>query len=408
MSKGIGPSFFTNNRRRLREVCKEDIPIVVPAHGLVQKSRDEAFPFHQENNFWYLCGVNEPNFILVIDENEEYLIAPQTNDYLTTFSGAVDRDKIKTISGIDKVFDNKEGWSLLAKRLETAKGVSMPEVLPAYIDQLGMYTNPAGQLLVEKLKSYKPGLNLADIRPYLASLRSIKSSEEIELIQRSTDASIKLHFDIAGRLSEFKLESDLIRFIKKSAAEAGLHTAYEPIVAGGENACILHYENGQDGINPGMPLLVDAALSYGRYRSDITRTYCTKPSNRFKALHSAVILVQEFAINLLKPGIILEEYEKAIRQFMCEKLRESGLIDKIDEKLVSKYYPHRTSHFLGLDAHDPGDPNAPLKPGMVLTVEPGIYLKDESIGIRVEDVVLITEQGNRVLSAKLPKDVGVS
>ncbi len=395
--------FFADNRRKLREAVGGDVPIVIGAHGLIQKSRDEAFTFRQESNFWYLSGVDEPDFTLVMDNASDYLIAPQRSEYLDIFSGGLDKYKIKQISGVADVLEHDEGWSRLGQKLEKSGLAATLKPLPGYIGQLGFYTNPAGRQLIKKMREANGGLKLVDARIHLAHLRAVKTDTELKCIRRATDESIQLHQAIAANLPGFHWERDVAAFIQKEAIEKHLQPAYAPITAGGKNAAILHYDKAASRLSPTEPLLVDAAFSYARYCSDITRTYCLEPSERYRQIYAAVLNVQEFAIRLLRPGVKLDEYEKLVRRLMGEKLQQLGLIKEADDESISKYYPHRTSHWLGLDAHDAGDPTAPLAPGMVLSVEPGIYVPSESIGVRIEDVVLITDKGNEVLSAKLPK-----
>jgi Xaa-Pro aminopeptidase len=154
-------------------------------------------------------------------------------------------------------------------------------------------------------------------------------------------------------------------------------------------------------------VLVDVGAQVEQYAADITRTYSlnASPSRRQQAVHAAVLEVQAFAFGLLRPGILLKDYEQQIEHYMGEKLRELGLIKTITHDEVRHFYPHATSHFLGLNVHDVGDYERTLEPGMVLTVEPGIYIQQEGIGIRIEDDVLITEKGIKILSNKLPRDL---
>jgi Xaa-Pro aminopeptidase len=154
--------------------------------------------------------------------------------------------------------------------------------------------------------------------------------------------------------------------------------------------------------------VIDVGAASGHYVADITRTISLngKPSRRQQQVHEAVAAAQDYAYSLLKPGVLLREYEKQMEQFVGEKLRELGLVKSITHETVREsFFPHATSHFLGLDAHDAGDYDEPLKPNTVITVEPGIYIRDEAIGVRIEDDILITEDGCKVLSSRLPRDL---
>jgi Xaa-Pro aminopeptidase len=183
--------------------------------------------------------------------------------------------------------------------------------------------------------------------------------------------------------------------------------AFEPIVAGGPRACTLHNVANSGKLSADELVLMDVGAEIEHYAADITRTISLNgsPSRRQQAVHAAVLEVQEFALGLLKPGILLKEYEQQIEHFMGEKLRELGLIKIITHDGVRAYYPHATSHFLGLNVHDVGEYDRPLEPGVVMTVEPGIYIASEGIGVRIEDDVLVTPKGPKILSSKLPRDL---
>lgn len=400
--------FFIHNRRKLRGALGKDVPIVISAHGLLQKSRDEAYPFRQESNFWYLTGINEPDFVLVMDKDKDYLITPKRSEYLDVFYGQLDKARIKEASGVDEVLEQDGGWHRLGSRLKKAEAVATLKPLPGYIEQIGIHTNPASQRLLDKIGSYKDKLKIVDIRVDLARLRAVKSDGELRCLRKAVDESVNLHEQIAANLGGFKTEWDLLASIRSGSIKKDLPLAYEPIAATGGNAAVLHYQGGRGKLSPDTPVLVDAAYSYLGYCADISRTYCVKPGKRFMQIQQAVAEVQKHAIGLLKPGITLAEYEKSVNEFMGEKLKNLKLIKKSDGKSIKQYYPHSTSHFLGLDAHDAGDPDQPLEPGMVLSCEPGIYVAEESIGVRIEDVVLISDKGSEVLSVKLPKLIEVS
>ncbi|MFT7615928.1 MAG: Xaa-Pro aminopeptidase [Candidatus Woesearchaeota archaeon] len=178
--------------------------------------------------------------------------------------------------------------------------------------------------------------------------------------------------------------------------------AYQPICASGKNACVLHYITNDSVIDQQKPILLDVGAEVCGYDADITRTI-NITTKRQEAIYTAVLAVQEFAISLLKPGVYLKEYEQKVREFMGRQLITLKLIKKATPKAIAELYPHGTGHFLGLDTHDVGDYKKPLAAGMVITVEPGIYSKKEGIGIRIEDNILITKTGCKVLSAMIPK-----
>ncbi len=174
-------------------------------------------------------------------------------------------------------------------------------------------------------------------------------------------------------------------------------------MANGQRAVTLHNVENNGSLDGAETTVLDVGAEVCHYAADITRTVMAKkPSQRQQAVYDAVLDVQEFALGMLKPGTVLKEYEQKVEHYMGEKLTALGLIDDTSHEAVRKYYPHATSHFLGLDVHDVGDYTLPLEPGMVLTCEPGIYIPEEGIGVRIEDDILITENGHKVLSAGLP------
>jgi Xaa-Pro aminopeptidase len=231
----------------------------------------------------------------------------------------------------------------------------------------------------------------------------------LQAIQQAIDVTIDTLREItrpsalAKYAHEYEIEADLTRGFRKRGASGH---SFEPIVAGGERACILHNVANNGELSSDELLLLDVGAEVNHYAADITRTISiVAPSRRQQAVYDAVLEVQEFAFSLLKPGAFMKENEQKIEHFMGEKLRELGLIKTIEHDEVRKFYPHATSHFLGLNVHDVGDYTKPLEPGMVLTVEPGVYIPEENIGIRIEDDVLITAEGYEVLTARLPRQL---
>ena len=232
----------------------------------------------------------------------------------------------------------------------------------------------------------------------------IKQPEELNAIKAAIDLTTQsfmlVHESISSYTYEYEVEAAYTHAFKR----AGRGHAYTPIVASGKNSCTLHYIANSGKISPESLLLLDVGAEVENYAADISRTYAVQaPTARQKSVFRAVKEVQEYAFSLLKPGVTLGEYESKIEAAMVEKLQELRVITKDETDEVRNYYPHASSHFLGLDVHDVGDYQCPLEPGMVLTVEPGIYLPEENIGIRIEDNVLVTPSGIDILSKKLPR-----
>ena len=406
----FGSDFFVGNRARLRQLFTGTAPIVLTAGGLLQRGGDTPYAFVQDASFWYYTGIEDPDVVLVCDKDKDYLIVPGRGANRIAFDGDIDAADLRKVSGVDTVLDEREGWKRLGARLEKVKHAATLAAAPAYIDVLGMYTNPARLHLIAKIKSYNASIELLDIGEHVARQRMRKQPVELAVMQQAIDrtiAGLKLALRPSKRSKyayEYEIEAELTRAFRKTGATGH---AFAPIIAGGPRACTLHYERNNSALSADELLLCDVGAEVNHYAADITRTYCLldAPSRRQETVHEAVLEIQAFAFSLLKPGAMPKAYEQQVHEFTGEKLRELGLIKTIERDSVRPYYPHAASHFLGLNAHDVGHYDLPLEPGMVLTVEPGIYIREESIGIRIEDDVLITEDGNLVLTDALPKSL---
>jgi Xaa-Pro aminopeptidase len=404
MSSLFSSAFFVNNRRRLQAVLPTDVPIIITANGLLQRGADSPFAFVQDANFWYLTGIEEPDVTLVIDGQREFLVAPVREGARATFDGSIDQKKLVKISGVHEVINEAAGWKRVDELLGKTKRVASLASAPNYIEQFGMYSNPARLRLHERLHKHVPDLEIIDIRIELARMRMIKTPIEVQAIQKAIDitaASLKDVFkgDRQRFKHEYELEADIAAGFRRRGATGH---SFEPIVAGGKRACTLHNVANDGRLKPDEIVVVDVGAEYQHYAADITRTVALqKPTARQQAIYNAVLEVQQFAVDLLKPGTHLKTYEHKVAQRMAKELKALGVIKKNDQ--VREFFPHATSHFLGLNVHDVGDYEQALQPGMVLTVEPGIYIPDEGIGVRIEDDVLITETGNQILSHRLPR-----
>lgn len=413
MTKPFVSDFFSGNRRRLQTSAGDGGPIVITANGLLQRNSDSTYKFRQDSNFWYLTGIDTPDVVLVIDGTEEYLIVPGRDTIREAFDGAVDYGALSDISGITTVLDEDEGWRKLSGRLKKTGRAAVVAPPPEYIEHAGMYANPARQRLYGRIQSLCQGgpaeTALTDVRPALAKLRVIKQDCELAAIQKAIDITIGgIEYSTqADRLRgygfEFEAEVELSRYIKLHGA--GGH-AFEPIIVGGKRACTLHNLSMDAPLVATELIQFDVGAEYSLYAADISRVVAMRePSSRQRAVHMAVCDVQDYALSLLKPGVLLRDYETNVAEYLGTKLEQLGILKASSMDGIRQYFPHATSHFLGLDVHDVGDYDQPLAPGMVLTCEPGIYIPEESIGVRIEDDVLITENGCRVLSAASSRDL---
>ncbi len=406
MESYFTPDFFIGNRRRLKELFTGKAPIVIAANGLMQRNNDQAYPFRQDSNFWYLTGIDEPDLLLVLDKEREYLIVPDRHEVREFFDGSLQHEQLTKRSGIKEIIDAKEGWKRLGTRVARAKHVATLAAPKPYADYYDFYTNPARATLSEKLKEYNPDIELLDLREHFIRMRMIKQPPELEALRASIRLTVATIKKLHKKLPNMSYENEAEAFITSEFRKKGARHGYDPIIGGGVNGCTLHYLANNDKLTPKKLVLVDVGAESELYSADITRTYVLgAPTKRQLAIHKAVLETQNYAFSLLKPGVTIKQNELKIEQFIGEKLRALGLIKSIEHDEVRRYYPHALSHYLGLDLHDLGDYEAPLAPGMVLTVEPGIYVPEEGIGVRIEDDVLITEKGIKILSAGLPREL---
>jgi Xaa-Pro aminopeptidase len=408
MTSNFSSDFFVGNRRRLRELVKPDMPIVITANGMLQRGGDCSYAFQQDASFWYLTGISEPEIILVMGPSGDYLMVPPRESVREAFDGAVDDSDLTKRSGIEAICDLEAGWKQLRRQLRTAKRYATAAPNPAYVEFWGMYTNPARASLVQKITDAAGDSEQIDIRKDIARLRMVKQKPELRALQQAIDITIDSMIEATGpdRLAAYQYEYELDAAIACGFRKRGARgNAFEPIVASGKNAATIHSMSNNGRMKNEDLIVADVGAEYDGYCADITRTYSIggQPSERQQAVHAAVLAVQEYGYSLLKPGVLLREYEKQIETYMGERLLDLKLIRTADKDAIRTYYPHACSHFLGLDPHDAGDYEQALEPGTVLTCEPGIYIPEEGIGVRIEDDVVITASGIKVLSRRLPK-----
>ena len=398
--------FFINNRKKLKALFMGTAPIVLTANGLLQQNSDNTFPFRQDSSFWYFTGVNLPGLILVIDRDAEYLIIPKRSGFSEVADGSIDFEKINLISGIKDIFEEPVGWKKLSNRIAKVKHVAVLPSPGSYIESLGFYVNPAREFLLNRVKSINPNIKLLDLSGHISRLRSIKQESEIKAITKSIEITTKTFKKIAKNVEKYNYEYEIEAIILGEFRKHNSIPAYSSIIASGINACTLHYNRNDSAIGKQDLILIDIGASIENYASDITRVLSSSEfTKRQQQDFNSVIEVQKFAISFIKPGTDLKEYESEVELFMGEQLRSLGLISTVDSANVRKYYPHSTSHFLGLDPHDVGDYDLPLENNMVLTIEPGIYIPEENIGIRIEDDILVTNNGALMLSQNLPSSL---
>lgn len=378
-------------------------------------SADAYYHFSVNKNFWYLTGIDQENAILVLAKSElttESFLFIQKSDPLEALwvGETLSFEKAAEISGIklENVRDIETFDKFLSPLLTQSRRALFGTIKHAYFDieRLRYDDEPLhGEKSANAFARKYPHININNSQPVLASLRSAKDSEEVEAtkgaIKISREANLHLLDSLKHVKYEYELEAEFNYVLNKHQTTP----SFGSIVAGGKNATILHYENNNMLLNQGDLVLLDLGVRYNHYASDITRTYPVngKYTDRQKAVYQAVLNVNKAIINWVKAGITQQAYNEKGKELLTIEAKKLGLI-KNDEE-ISKYYYHGLGHALGLDVHDVGDPQVSFKVGQILTVEPGLYIAEESIGVRIEDNVLLTKDGCINLSESIIKEV---
>ncbi len=403
--KEFSTEFFVNNRTELRKRLQNNAPIVVAANGLVQRSGDTSYPFRQDSNFWYLTGLGElADAVLVMTEEKDYIILPERDAVMSYFDGAFDKQAITRASGIAEVYDHHDGWEQLTLLVKKHKRLNAAPY-KGFDSRHGLYLNPSKPRLMSRLKKLDTKLEVNDIRRDLARMRMVKYPAEIKAIQDSVNATAEAfkHIFTSSWSKNYTSEATIAMALNQQFLKHGGQPAYAAIVAGGKRACTLHYNANNQPLNSGELLLVDAGIEMNHYAADITRVYsANKMSAEQASIYEAVKEAHSYALSLIKPGADIRNIDSKVARFIGKYLKSQKIITNNEPTQVRKYYPHAISHHLGLDVHDAADYDQPLAENMVITVEPGIYLPQKGIGVRIEDDILVTNNGYKNLSRLLP------
>ena len=393
---------------------------VFNSNDIFSTGADSTLPFYQHRNIFYLSGVDQEESILVLNPNannpahKEILFLKETNDHIAIWEGAkLNKDQAKSSTGIQSIY-----W---LDEFETIFSKLMTNVNIVYFNNNNHYRKAVEMQTREDrfliwLKSNYPEHKIEYSFPIMEKLRGVKEPEEIELIQKACDITEKgfrrvLKFLKPG-VMEFHVEAEYSHEFLRNRSKG---FAYTPIIASGYNACILHYINNNMQCKDGDMLLMDVGAEYANYSSDMTRTIPVNGrfTDRQKSVYQAVLNVKNEASKMLIPGTLWEEYHVEVGKLMTSELISLGLLDKSDiqnqnhkNPAYKKYFMHGTSHHMGLDTHDYGDLKTPMVANMVFTVEPGIYIPDENLGIRLEDDVLIKNSGTPInLMKSIPIEI---
>jgi len=395
-------AFFRGNRRHLTEKLSGGL-VVLAAYSPLQRQSDMTHTFMQEANFWWLTGIEAADWWLIIDgpRGKSWLAAPSVSRSHAIFDGSLSWEVARTISGVDAVISHDEADTLLR---ELSRKHSLVYTLgdDPYAKYYDFILNPGPKEMNKRLERIFS--DVVDCRKELANLRAHKQPAEIIAIKKAINLTIDAFEIVKQKLPElryeYEVEAEFSYYFRKHGSRGH---AYEPIVAAGKNACTLHYIDNNARLKKRELLLLDIGASWQGYPADITRTYALgEPTKRQMQVHGAVLSAQKAIINLLKPELALEEYQRQVDRIMIEALLSLGLMTDADDQVhFEQYFPHAASHGLGVDVHDSLGTTRYFQPDMVLTVEPGIYIPEEGIGVRIEDNILITSTGHTNLTARL-------
>lgn len=390
-------------RKKLLSKLDKNALAIICTNSEVRRNNDVCFPFRPDSNFWYLTGFNEPDAIAVFTQNNYVIFLQEKDKNKELWEGKrLGVDNAKTTLMADDAYPIKDFFKQIKKFIKK--------------DTLIYYDNTTSNKFANKIAAKYP--QSKTITPYIAEMRLIKEKIEIEKMQEAAKISMKAHKKAMQKVKPGMFEYQVMALFDFEFSSNNTQHAYNPIVATGENACTLHYTENNKALGDNELLLIDAGCEFEYYAADITRTFPVngKFSKEQKQIYSIVLKAQKAAINKLMPDMTITQAHQVASEVIENELVKLGIIK--DDLELSEFYMHGTSHWLGLDVHDCGQykiNNKPrkLKPGMVMTVEPGIYIRKNdkiddkywNIGIRIEDNVLITDSGNKVLTKALVKEI---
>ncbi|MCW5908449.1 MAG: aminopeptidase P family protein [Chitinophagales bacterium] len=407
--------FVLNRSNYTKKLQKQSIAVFV-SNDIVTRSADASYKWRQNPDLFYLTGIDQEETYLILfpdapdEKYREILFVRKTSELVMWWEGRKHtKQEASDLSGIKNVM-----WS---DQFESTLGMLMHYAQHVYLNtnehDRSISMNDATELKFARELMHKFPLHKYErSAPLMHELRLVKSKWEVELLKQAMDITRKgfiraLKFIKPG-VWEYEIEAELTH---EYVINRGSGHAYEPIVATGENACVLHYVTNNAQCQEGELVLMDCAAEYANYNADLTRTVPVsgKFTKRQKAVYNAVLRVHREARDMMKAGVVLDELNKEVGKFMESELIQLRLLKKSevnkqskDNPLYKKYFPHGTAHFLGLDVHDVGNRFGKLKAGAVLTCEPGIYIREEKLGIRIENNILVTNGKPVDLMANIP------
>jgi Xaa-Pro aminopeptidase len=412
----LSAATYREHRARFRQQMEKGGLAIFHSNDVMPTSADGHLPFKQATDILHLTGIDQEETVLLIfpdavdAKDREILFVRETNEHIAIWEGAKFTQKEATdLSGIATVLWTSS-YEATIKRL-------VPQAEKLYLNsnehlRQGNEVETREERLNKVLRERYPLHELKRSAPIMHRIRSVKTAEEVAQMRKAVAITGKAFQRVCGFLKpgvkEYEIEAEITHEFLRNGSRGH---AYTPIIASGYSACVLHYITNDQVCQDGDVILMDFGCEYGGYASDLTR--CLPVNGRFtdrqRAVYNAVLRVKNEATSLLRPGTMLAEYHKEVGRIMESELIGLGVLDKTDVKhqdpekpLYKKYFMHGTSHFQGLDVHDVGLWNQPIAEGMVFTVEPGIYIREEKLGIRLENDVLVTSGGPDDLFKDIP------
>jgi len=403
----ISNQLFIKNRVKFSSQMKPNSIAVFNSNDIFTTGADSSLPFHQQRDIFYLSGADQEETILILFPNasdpkhREILFVRETNDHIAVWEGAkLTKEKATETSGVESVYWLTEFDKIFYGLMTEAETIYF-NTNEHYRQSVEMETRD--DRFIKMVKNKFPAHSWAKSFPIMEALRGVKEPEEIALLQTACDITEKGFRRSLGFIKPGVMEYDIeAEFMHEFLRNRSKGFAYTPIIGSGYNACVLHYIENNQQCKDGDMLLMDVGAEYANYSSDMTRTLPVNGrfTDRQRDVYNAVNRVKNEATKLWVPGTDWADYHVEVGKLMTSELLGLGLIDKIDVKnedpkwpAYKTYFMHGTSHHMGLDTHDYGALKTPMKANMVFTVEPGIYIPKENMGIRLEDDVVIQEQG---------------
>jgi len=415
----LGPELFIKNRAKLAALLPEGAMAVIHSNDEMPTNADGVMGFKQNSDLYYLTGVDQAETVLLFfplaqdEASREILFIKKTSELIAIWEGEkLSQAEAKERSGIQSVKwtdDYEQTIQQLIKQAETVY------LLKNEHARSTSEVETRNDRLAKEMKETYPLHTYQRLAPFMSQLRMVKEEEEIAQVQKAVDLTESGFRRVLGfvkpGVGEWEIEAE---YLHEFISHGTKGFAYTPIIGAGKNACVLHYVENKEVCQDGDLLLMDVATLHHEWNADMTRTIPVngKFTDRQRAVYEAVLRVLRASNDILRPGILLKDYQKQVVKIMAAELEGLGLIstaEASDEEngfpAVKQYFMHGTSHHLGLDVHDVHDPNAPVAVGMVFTIEPGIYIRDENLGIRLENNVVIGEKENRDLFDNIPIEV---